>query len=195
MIVWAILASRPSIPEQDATRYAKALQVEAKIHNFDPLTGVAIIQQESGFDPASVSPDGEDFGLGQIRARYVGPCRQDGDPVQNPSAECQAVKQSLLDPEVNIRAMAELIATNRQFCKKKTGSAFFHQWLASYQGRNFPVKRRWCKAGDKTWTVIRYRERLLKELARRQSLDLARARGSPSPGARSTLSVSARLRN
>jgi hypothetical protein len=166
VIVWAILASRPSVSELDATRYAKALQSVAKLHHFDPFTGVAIIQQESGFNPSSISRDGEDYGLGQIRARYIGPCQADEDPILNPSAECQAVKESLLDPEVNIRTMAELIVTNRKFCRKKTGSALFHQWLASYQGRNYPAQRRWCKAGDKTWTVIRHRERLLKELPR-----------------------------
>ena len=62
--------------------------------------------------------------------------------------------------------MAELIASNRKFCVQKTGSALLQQWLASYQGRNFPVERRWCKPGDKTWDVIRYRQQLLKELAR-----------------------------
>jgi hypothetical protein len=166
VIVWAILVSRPNVPEHEATRYAKALQSVAKIHHFDPLTGVAMIHLESDFEPSSVSADGEDYGLGQIRARYVGPCKTDQDPVQNPSAECQALKQSLLDPEYNIRTMAELIASNRDFCRKKTGSALFHQWLASYQGRNYPGKRRWCKAGDKTWAVVRYRQRLLKELPR-----------------------------
>jgi hypothetical protein len=165
VIVWAILMARPSLSEPDAARYAKALQRAAKSHQFDPLTGVAIIKQESGFEPNSVSPDGEDFGLGQIRARYLGACKLDEDPVSNPSEECRALKRSLLDPETNIEAMAALIAQNRQFCVKKTGSALLHQWLASYQGRNYPGKRRWCKAGDKTWTVIRYRERLLKELA------------------------------
>lgn len=165
VIVWAISMARPSISESEATRYAKALQRAAKSHHFDPLTAVAIIQQESGFEANSVSPDGEDFGLGQIRARYLGACKLDEDPVSKPSAECQALKQRLLEPEANIEAMAELIAQNRQFCVKKTGSALLHQWLASYQGRNYPDQRRWCKPGDKTWTVIRYRQRLLKELS------------------------------
>jgi len=58
------------------------------------------------------------------------------------------------------------IADNREFCKKKTGTAKLHQWLASYQGRNYPGERRWCKPGDRTWTVIRYRQRLLGQLLR-----------------------------
>ena len=166
VIIWAILVARPNLTEEEAARHARALQLAAKTHNFDPLTGVAIIQSESRFEADAVSPDGEDYGLGQIRARYIGACKLDADPLANPSPACQDVKSSLLQPETNIQVMAELIAQNRRFCKQKTGSALFQQWLASYQGRNYPSKRRWCKPGEKTWTVIRYRQKLLKELSR-----------------------------
>jgi soluble lytic murein transglycosylase-like protein len=33
---------------------------------------VTIIQRESRFTPRAVAPDGEDYGLAQVRARYVG---------------------------------------------------------------------------------------------------------------------------
>jgi hypothetical protein len=142
------------------------LQATAKTYDFDPLTAIAIIHSESGFDAESVSRDGEDYGLAQLRARYLGDCKRDRDPVQDPTPECLAFKRSLLDPEMNIRAMGQLISQNRKFCKKKTGSAAFERWLASYQGRNFPKQRRYCKPGEKTWSVIRYRQALLDRLAR-----------------------------
>ncbi len=166
VVVWAILFSRPNIAEQEATRYARALQSSAKANHFDPLTAVAIIHSESSFQADTISADGEDYGLGQIRARYIGACKNDKDPLQNPSEACQAVKNELLDPEKNIETMAKLITTNRKYCAQKTGSALFQQWLASYQGRNFPDKRRFCKPGKGTWAVIRYRNQLLKELRR-----------------------------
>lgn len=166
VIIWAILVARPELTEEEAARHARALQLAAKAHDFDPLTGVAIIHSESRFESDAVSPDGEDYGLGQIRARHIGACKLDADPVSNPSPACQSVKRSLLEPEINIETMAELIVQNRRFCKQKTGSASFQRWLASYQGRNYPSKRRWCKPGKGTWAVIRYRQKLLKDLAR-----------------------------
>lgn len=166
VIIWAILVARPDLTEEEATRHARALQLAAKANDFDPLTGVAIIHSESRFESDAVSRDGEDYGLGQIRARYIGACKDDADPVSNPSPACRDVKRSLLEPEINIQTMAELIVQNRRFCKDKTGSAQFHQWLASYQGRNYPSKRRWCKPGKGTWAVIKYRQKLLKELSR-----------------------------
>ena len=60
--------------------------------------------------------------------------------------------------------MADLITQNRAFCKSKVGSAQFARWLASYQGRNYPKKKRWCQPGEGTWKVIHYRKRLIREL-------------------------------
>jgi hypothetical protein len=106
--------------------------------------------------------------LAQIRARYIGACRDDADPVTRPSAKCRAVKRALLDPENNIRTMSTLIANNRKLCKQKTGSAQFHQWLASYQGLNFPKQNRWCVPKRKTWDVIAYQKKLVRELTRKR---------------------------
>ncbi len=157
------------MPREDAERFAKVLQVEAKEHGFDPFTGVAMVHFESGWYPQMVSQNGEDYGLGQIRARYIGACRDDEDPLNDPSPECKAVKESLLEAETNIRTMAQLITNNRKLCKEKTGSALFHQWLASYQGLNFPKENRWCQPGDKTWRVIKYRRHLIDELVVKKS--------------------------
>ena len=76
VIVSAILLSRPTMPRTEAVRYAHALQAEAQAHDFDPLTGVAIIHYETRWNPTLVSPDGEDYGLAQIRARFFGACRE-----------------------------------------------------------------------------------------------------------------------
>ena len=164
VIVSAILLSRPGMPVEDAKRYARVLQQEAKEHGFDPFTGVAMIHFESNWYPEVVSSNKEDYGLGQIRARYIGACRDDEDPVNHPSPECRAVQRSLLDAETNIKQMAELITNNRKLCRDKTGSALFHQWLASYQGLNFPKQKKWCQPRKRTWEVIEYRKKLIREL-------------------------------
>ena len=166
-IVAAILLSRPDLPPEQAERFAVVLQAEAREHRFDPFTGVAIIHHESGWFPSLISESGEDYGLGQIRARYVGACRRDADPVGSPSHACQQVKESLLDGEHNIRTMADLITSNREHCRSKTGTAQFHQWLASYQGRNYPKRNRWCDPGEKTWQIIRYRKWLIAQVPKR----------------------------
>ena len=166
-IVAAILIGRPDMPVDEATRYATVLREVARQHEFDPYTGVSIIQHESGFLPRLVSDDGEDYGLGQIRARYVGACREDSDPLKAPSDACRKVKQSLLVPETNIREMAEIITRNRELCRRKTGSAWFHQWLASYQGRNFPKQGKWCQPGPDTFEVVKYRRWLVREVPKR----------------------------
>src|SRR5215831_5211180 len=166
-IALAMRFGHPDVSEQAATRYATALQAEAQRNDFDPLTGVAIIHRESHFHPRAVSPDGEDFGLSQVRARWIGACAKDKDPLHHPSAGCRAVKQRLLEPEENIRVMAELITHHRKLCQQKAGNSGILHWLASYQGRNSIKENRWCSPGEGTWSVIQYRERLVREVNRR----------------------------
>jgi hypothetical protein len=166
-IVMAIRFAHPEVSEGDATKYAAALQIEAQNHDFDPLTGVAIIHHESRFSPRAVSPDGEDYGLAQVRARHFGACKKDKSPRRNPSAACREVKESLLDPAENIRVMAELITSHRKICQQKAGNSSLQSWLASYQGRNSVKEDRWCTPGDGTLSVIAYRERLVREVTKR----------------------------
>jgi hypothetical protein len=163
-LVSAILLSRPGMPRGEATRYARVLNEVAKEHAFDPLLAVAIVHFESRWDPSQVSDDGEDYGLGQVRARFVGACRGDEDPLGNPSEGCRAVKASLLSGEHNLRVMGTIIEANRELCKDKTGSAKAPQWLAGYAGLNFPERNRWCQPGDKTWRVLAYHKELLAKL-------------------------------
>ncbi|MBX3130630.1 MAG: hypothetical protein KF718_28180 [Polyangiaceae bacterium] len=164
VIVAAILMSRPGMPKDEATRFATVLKEVARQHGFDPLTGVAIVHFESSWYPEVVSGDGEDYGLGQIRARYIGACRQDDDPLTEPSEACQEVKKSLLDAETNLRLMGQIITDNRKLCRDKTGTAHFHQWLGSYQGLNFPKENRWCQANERTHRVVEYRKQLIAQL-------------------------------
>jgi Transglycosylase SLT domain len=165
-IVMAIRFAHPEVSEADATRYATALQVEAEEHDFDPLTGVAIIHHESRFHPRAISPDREDYGLAQVRARHIGACKKDRNPKSNPSAACRAVKQQLLEPEESIRVMAELITSHRKICRLKAGNIRMTSWLASYQGRNVAKEDRWCTPGDGTHSVIRYRDKLVREVTK-----------------------------
>lgn len=181
LIVAAIRLSRPDIPEDEAVRYAKVLRTEAREHDFDPFTGVAIIHFESYWHPGVVSKDREDYGLAQIRARYVPGCRQDDDPRDDPSPRCAAAKQQLLDGAANIRMMAALITANRKLCKEKIGRAWFHEWLASYQGRNHPDDDVWCKAAPGTWRVVNYRRELIRKLVTKQQRAVASKKKDDAP--------------
>lgn len=165
IIIAALLLSRPTMHRDEATLYATALQREAQEHDYDPFTGVALIHRESRWHPRAVSEDGEDHGLAQIRARYIGACRNDPDPVNAPSEACERVKRSLLNGAYNIRVMSTLITRNREFCKSKTGTARFGQWLASYEGRNYPGSDRWCQPAAGTQTVIQHRRALVAKFA------------------------------
>jgi hypothetical protein len=40
-------------------------------------------------------------------------------------------------------------------------------WLASYQGSNSAKENRWCAPSDGAQTVVKYRDRLAREVARR----------------------------
>ncbi len=164
LLVSAILMSRPSMPRVEAARYATVLDQVALEHDFDPLTAVAIIHFETHWYPSLISADGEDYGLGQVRGRYLSACRDDADPVGAPSAACQAAKANLLDGAFNIRRMATIITANREMCRERTGTALAPQWLAGYQGYNSPGSDRWCTPGEKTWRVLDYRKELIATL-------------------------------
>ena len=165
-IAMAIQLSQPKVNTDDAQRFALALQEQAEVYDFDPLIGVSMIFHESSFNPRAVSANGEDWGLAQIRARHIGDCRKSRNPIRRPTPECQAQKERLLEPEENIRVMAELIAYHRNVCRQKVGNQGVPRWLASYQGRNSIKEDRWCTPGDGTHQVIRYRDRLVREVAR-----------------------------
>jgi hypothetical protein len=181
VLVSAILLSHPTMPRPEAARYATVLNQVALEHDFDPLTAVAIIHFETHWRPSLISPDGEDYGLGQVRGRYLSACRADEDPVGAPSAACQAAKANLLDGAYNIRRMAMIITANREMCRERTGTAWAPQWLAGYQGYNSPSNDRWCSPGDKTWRVLEYRKELMSTLLPRPKAP-ARIAAKSAPG-------------
>ena len=187
VIVSAILLSRPGMPVSEATRYAKLLAEEAKKHDFDPLTGVAIVHFESRWMPGVISADGEDYGLGQIRARWLSACRNDADPVNAPSEACAAAKLTLLVPEVNLRRMAFIITANRELCKEKMGAGDLPHWLAGYEGLSQPGRDVWCRPNPKTWEVVAYRRMLVDTLVakRKPAVTMVAKKAPPSkPAAR-----------
>ena len=114
-----------------------------------------------------VSADGEDFGLGQIRARWVGACRGDADPVHDPSPGCRAAKMGLLEGDANLRRMAVIISANRELCRDKTGKADLPRWLAGYEGLNRPSLDRWCAPNATTWQVVGTGKKLVEKLTPR----------------------------
>jgi hypothetical protein len=186
VIVSAILLSRPTLPPAEATRYARIVAEEARKHDFDPLTAVSIVHFESRWMPGAVSPDGEDWGLGQIRARWLSACRDDVDPVHDPSDACRAARQTLLVPEVNLRRMSFIITANRELCKARAGSGDLPHWLAGYEGLSRPSLDVWCQPGPKTWQVVAYRRMLVDTLVPRKPRPTMIARRTPGPAPAAT---------
>lgn len=163
VLLAAMQLSRPEIPKGEALRYASALNQMAQETKIDPLLAVAIVHFESRWYPSRVSEDGEDYGLGQVRARYLGPCRDDLDPVFAPSDACFAAKATLLEGVTNIKRMGSIIAANKTLCKEKAHSEKDPQWLAGYQGYNAPERNQWCKPGEKTAQVLAYHAELVEK--------------------------------
>lgn len=149
------------MPAPEAKRYATALNEIASTNKFDPLLAVAMIHYETHWLPQLVSDDGEDYGLGQIRARFIGACRNDEDPLHAPSEACQQAKRSLLDGVENIRRMGSVIRANMEFCRDRLGKTKTEHWLAGYQGYVDPVRHTYCSPGPKTTRVIEYYDGLM----------------------------------
>lgn len=173
--------SRPGIPKAEAELYASSLNQIARETSIDPLLAVAIIHFESRWLPNRVSDDGEDYGLGQVRARFLGACRDDADPLNDPSEACKAAKATLLDGVTNIKRMGSIIAANKAFCKEKVGSDKDPQWLAGYQGLNDLGHHRLCKPGDKTRQVLDYHAELIDKLLPKKKAPVAAAKPKPQP--------------
>ncbi len=139
-VAYAIGISRPGLADEKKTLFAKLLVEVAKQHNFDALSGWAIIDHESHWRADAVGPDGEDIGLAQIRYTTHKACREDRD-----SAACEARREALFDPAVNIRAMAGAITAWRELCERVTGKApNMTNWLAGYGGYSRPAEGIYC---------------------------------------------------
>ena len=184
VIVWAIGVAAPNLPDPVAKSYAQRIHVESKRYKIDPFTLVSIIRHESRFRASAISKDGEDYGLGQIRARYRGACRKDKDPVNNPSPACKAVKARLLHGPTNIGSVARAI-DRWKTCRKITGKpALFARWLHGYGGMGSFKRKILCgmKKRKGKWRDVPVRP-LLKRIInyRRMLIKLQRSgrRGDP----------------
>ena len=175
VIAWAIGLSQPSLPQRSRVAYAKTVREVSKEHHIDPFTIVAIGWHESRWRSSVISRDGEDYGIMQIRARYVGGCR--GKP--GDSESCKATKASLLNPHVNIRSAARHITEWRKTCRKLTGRpALFARWLHGYGGMGNlkrkiicgqqKLKGRWrdLPVRKKLRNIINYRLMLIRKQPR-----------------------------
>jgi hypothetical protein len=154
MVAWAILKTRPNMPPAQLKNYARAVVKYADRTAYDPLLAVAIAHHESKWRPSAVSRDGEDIGLGQIRARFVGACRRDPSPVKAPGKACRAVRARLKVGAYNIKLIFAYLKAWRELCKTKTGSGKVLRVLAGYGGLSRPRLGRWCGARKRAgrWT-------------------------------------------
>jgi hypothetical protein len=190
ILLAAMQLSRPEIPKAEGLKYAEALNHLARESRIDPLLAVAIVHFESRWYPNRVSEDGEDYGLGQVRARYLAACRDEEDPVLAPGESCAAAKATLLDGLTNLRRMSSIIQANKAFCKEKIGSDGDPHWLAGYQGYNLPERQQWCKPGEKTQQVLEYHASLVerffpkKKVVAKATPGKARGAGKGAPPAK-----------
>ena len=129
MIRETLFAVRLLHPElAGAEELAGLLEQAAARAHVDPLALVAYVEHESRFRSRVVSRDGEDYGLGQIRARYQKACRG-----ARRSRACRAEKARLLEPAYNLRILAgkiRAIKKGETWIQDRTARA----WLAGLAG-------------------------------------------------------------
>lgn len=134
LLAGLILACNPTLPGKTAARYAQVAAQQANVAGVRPDILVALVCSESGWRSGAVSADREDWGLGQVRARYLPGCRNDSSPTSSPSPSCRSEQQLLLQPEHNLRVVGKAIKSWRELCRQQTGHAKERNWLAGYVG-------------------------------------------------------------
>lgn len=124
-LVVALSIAAPNFsPRTDA---AAELVELGRRHRLDPLTIVAVVKRESGWNPRAIGRLGE-VGLGQVHANVMQPCRSSGEV-------CDHYRSSLLDWRFNLRTTARLMEGWRTYCRRTVGSGLARFWLAGYGGR------------------------------------------------------------
>ncbi len=170
--MWAIEQTR-KLPKPVLRQYARAIIDESTEHGIDPFTLVAIIDNESKFNPAAVDPAGVSVGWGQYRLDRLPECKRDLT-----HAVCQQKKAELSNWRKALAQIAADITAIRKYCKKATGrSPLLQHWLAMYQGAGSrtrvcgmkKVKGRWVDLPRRPVTkkVMEYREWLSKNWNKR----------------------------
>lgn len=117
----------PSFPEREAA--AQLLHDVGRDRKIDPLTLIAVVENESRWQPSAKSADGS-FGLAQIRATNFGECQT----ATFDEAKCETRKVRLLDWRDNLRIAAQNMAAARGYCKRRVGSDLAIHWLQAFQG-------------------------------------------------------------
>ena len=154
-VIHALGVGNPSLSLGTKKVYAKAIRRAARKHSIDEYTLVSMYWHESNVIASRVSPDGEDFGLGQIRARYLKGCSKTKPARSDKSESCMAVKARLLSPTYNIAMSARIITGKRKACRRITGrAALFHRWLAAYGGTRGICGQ--AKHKGRWWDLPRY---------------------------------------
>lgn len=134
-IILALQLSAPGLNVKTNYYYAKTIYRQQVKLGVDPLDTIAIAAHESHWNQTLVSPDYEDWGLMQVRSRFVG----------MPAAY-------LLDGATNIRVGTSFIVSAQNFCEKELKREPTKQeWLSTYQGS----KRR-CKSTNLAFKVESY---------------------------------------
>jgi hypothetical protein len=146
-IVLALQLSAPNLNAKVNHHYAKTIYHQQIKYGIDPLDIIAIAAHESHWNQSLISPDNEDWGLMQIRARYV-----------------KMPAHYLLDGNTNIKVGSAFMASAKNFCQKwlkreprKT------EWISTYQG-----SRRFCKETNLAYKVESY-SRCLYDSLRNQT--------------------------
>lgn len=125
VVAAAIALVAPSMPTAKREQYARLLVAEGRREGVDPLLVVAIVEHESRWRKGAVSKDGEDFGLGQLRARFLPECRTLA------SARCVSLKSRLTrDAAFNLRRTVRVLGDWRRACRPATET----RMVAGYSG-------------------------------------------------------------
>lgn len=168
----AIAISHPSLSDSLRTSYATTLQAEAKKRSFDPVTVVAMVENESRWNSRLVGGlNGQCIGLGQHCLHVYGYCTR----TNYRGARCQEKKAWLLNGTNNLMATSRAITDWRKTCRQITGKpALFYRWLHGYQGfgKYDKERRRWTvvcgmRPTRKGWVDVK-RPRLVRKVMRRR---------------------------
>ena len=117
-IILAIQLSTSHLLPVRAQSFAQVMQKDAVKIGIDPFLFVAIAAHESHFNELAISKDGEDYGLLQIRAKYI---------KYNPNW--------LLTGENNINVGSYLITKDIEYCQKILHrEPTTQEWLSVFQG-------------------------------------------------------------
>jgi hypothetical protein len=150
-ILCALKLSAPGFePKAEAAPVLRAL---GNLNQHDPFTLIAVVELESRWDPTAVNPRSGAVGLGQVL----------------PAGEDDA--EGLLDWRVNLIRSSGLLATWREHCREKVGSALAVHWLQGYSGHDY-VNKTSCghRRERDRWRAVKVPAYVKKVLAKRREL-------------------------